>query len=84
MFLQEFLTTIKEDDVCKYVVHLAICMTKTEVEEKAMELLTPQKIVIDSDEDAEHKMGVSKPPPRKGMTCIGISNDFKFIVVRTL
>lgn len=56
---------MNQDDLGKDILHLAICMSNTDVEETVKELFTP----IDDGSDDEEKEAKTqqKPPPRKGL-----------------
>ncbi|XP_053389616.1 uncharacterized protein LOC128552593 [Mercenaria mercenaria] len=60
--VEDFLTMLREDDLGKNILHLAICMSNTAVEETVREMFTPAD--DDSDEENENQMH-HKPPPRK-------------------
>ena len=62
-FIQEFISAVKQDSLARSLLHLAICITNTVLEESAMELLAPG----DKQENTEQsQQKESKPPPRKG------------------
>ena len=65
LILQEFISTVKQEPLARSLLHLAICITNTVLEESAMELLAPggdkQENAGDQREDKE-----TKPPPKKG------------------
>ncbi|XP_053402751.1 uncharacterized protein LOC123550539 [Mercenaria mercenaria] len=61
--IEEFLQAVRDDDLCKNILHLALCMSNTAVEETAMEMLVPKE--VDSDDEKEQKTTQNKPPPRK-------------------
>ena len=61
---QQFITEMKQDHLARSLVHLAICITNTMLEESAMELLAPGD--KEDDTAGESEETESKPPPRKG------------------
>jgi len=61
--VQDFLVTFKGDQFLRDLLHLAICMSNTALEEATLALLHPPVINVDSSEPG-------KPPPRKGTALI--------------
>lgn len=62
-YFQEFISAVKEEPLARSLLHLAVCITNSVLEESAMELLAPG----DKQEPTEQQGNKeTKPPPRKG------------------
>ena len=71
--IQDFVTTVKQDKLAKTLLHLAICITNTVLEESAMELLAPGN---KQEETEETQQTQSKQPPRKSRFCLTLGKNF--------